>query len=410
MMKQVNRVRTRHRGVFATAVFGTLVAAVAAQGVASAQTKETAIRTLGGPNRFSGPMHSVDDLRTMVTSNQAPINSSLSQAGLGDLATQFFNVVATGYVSDTTVAPGTHMDWMALKRTGRAGVLRNVRWTGSQPFDAFQFSVEYSGYNYTFVVPKICGNFALLSRAPVPVAVAPPPPPPPAPEPVVQAAPTPAYQPSAAQIANTGIETTDHWFASGYLGPNFGGGGSAALTNTNTGTTIGGFTNASSLSINFGGEIGYTFGGWIGAEFMANYAPNFSLNDALLTREPSVSAYMGNALFVVPTRGNTRFSPFVSGGIGAIHLQTNIFTVAPTATVVNLSTLTTVNVGGTQFGWDLGGGLFAFNGPWGLRADVRYYRATTNSNNDLSLNGLFLQRTLSGISFWNANFGLAFRW
>jgi hypothetical protein len=119
---------------------------------------------------------------------------------------------------------------------------------------------------------------------------------------------------------------------------------------------------------------------------------------------------MGNALFVVPTRGKTRFSPFLSGGIGAIHLQTNIFTVAPTATQVDLSTLTTANVGGTQFGWNLGGGLFAFNGPWGLRADVRYLRATTNSTNDLTLNGLFLQRTLSGISYWNANFGLAFRW
>jgi hypothetical protein len=216
-----------------------------------------------------------------------------------------------------------------------------------------------------------------------------------------------AQKPSAQQIANTQIETTNHWFASGFLGSNFGGGGSAALTNTNTGQTIGGFSNGSDVSVNFGGEVGYTFGGWIGAEFLANYAPNFSLNDALLTREPSISAFMGNALYVVPTRGEHRFSPFVSGGVGAIHLATDIFTVVPTGTTVNL---TTQNVGGTQFGWDLGGGLFAFSGPWGLRADVRYYRATTNSSNDVTLNGLFLERTLSGISFWNANFGVAFRW
>jgi hypothetical protein len=223
-----------------------------------------------------------------------------------------------------------------------------------------------------------------------------------------------AQQPSAAQVAHTGIETTDHWFVSGFLGPNFGSGGSVALTNTNTGATTGGFSNGSNLSINFGGEIGYAFHGSIGAEFLANYAPNFSLNDALLTREPSISAYMGNVLWVVPTSGEHRFSPFLSGGVGAVHLSTNIFTVAPTvnplATPVPISALTTQDVGGTQFGWDLGGGLFAFSGPWGLRADVRYYRATTNSNNDLTLNGLFLQRTLSGISFWNANFGVAFRW
>jgi len=219
-----------------------------------------------------------------------------------------------------------------------------------------------------------------------------------------------AQQPPPAQAAHTGIDTNDHWFASAYLGPNFGSGGSVALTNPATGTTINGFETGRDLSINFGGEVGYTFGGWIGAEFMANYAPNFQLNDALLSRQPSVSSYMGNVLFVVPTSGEHRFSPFLSGGVGAIHLASNVFTVVPTATTVNINTLATTSVGGTQFGWDLGGGVFGFSGPWGLRADVRYYRATTNTSNDLTLNGQFLQRSLSGISFWNANFGIAFRW
>ena len=380
-------------------------------GTSAFAQRETEIRVLGGPNRFSGPMHGVDDLRAMVNANRTQFANVLATAGLDHISSQVLDMLTTGNIIETSIAPNTHMEWMALKRSGTPGLLRNVRWVGPQPFDAYQITVEAAGYNYTFVVPKVCGNLALVNRTAAPVVRAEPPPPAPAPPPpVVQAAPTPAYQPSPAQVANTGIETSDHWFASAYLGPNFGGGGSAALTNTNTGETIGGFTNASSVSINFGGEVGYAFGGWIGAEFLVNYAPNFSLNDALLTREPSVSAYMGNALFVVPTRGKTRFSPFLSGGIGGIHLQTNIFTVAPTATQVDLSTLTTANVGGTQFGWNLGGGLFAFNGPWGLRADVRYLRATTNSNNDITLNGLFLQRTLSGISYWNANFGLAFRW
>src|SRR6516162_8773983 len=49
-----------------------------------------------------------------------------------------------------------------------------------------------------------------------------------------------AQQPSPTQVAHTGIETNNHWFASGFLGPNFGSGGSAALTNTNTGQTISG--------------------------------------------------------------------------------------------------------------------------------------------------------------------------
>src|SRR5689334_11202184 len=175
-----------------------------------------------------------------------------------------------------------------------------------------------------------------------------------------------AQQPTTRQVAHTGIDTNDHWFASAYLGPNFGSGGSAALTNPNTGTTITGFESGRDLSINFGGEVGYAFAGWIGAEFMANWAPNFQLTDALLSRQPSVSAYMGNALFVVPTSGEHRFSPFVSGGVGAIHLNSTVFTVVPGASTANINLLTTENVGGTQFGWDLGGGVFAFSGPWGL--------------------------------------------
>ena len=58
----MNRVNVFHVGrckTLTTTIFGVLAAIGAAQGVASAQTGETAIRTLGGPNRFSGPMHLV---------------------------------------------------------------------------------------------------------------------------------------------------------------------------------------------------------------------------------------------------------------------------------------------------------------------------------------------------------------
>src|SRR5215470_19916844 len=122
----------------ATTILGILVIAASAQGVVSAQTREIAVRTLGGPNRFSGPMHSVDDLRAMFNANRTQITSALGQAGVGDISDKFLDTVSSGYVSDTTVAPGTHFDWMALKRGGRAGVLRNLRWTGRDAFDAFQ--------------------------------------------------------------------------------------------------------------------------------------------------------------------------------------------------------------------------------------------------------------------------------
>src|SRR6516165_5241364 len=105
MMKQVSLVRVGRRKVFVTAVLGTLVFAAATQGVASAQTRETAVRTLGGPNRFSGPMHSADDLKAMINANRTPVTSALSQAGLGDMSDKFLDTVNGGYISDTTVSP-----------------------------------------------------------------------------------------------------------------------------------------------------------------------------------------------------------------------------------------------------------------------------------------------------------------
>src|SRR5215475_3873811 len=303
MMMQVSRVCTGSRAVFATAAFGTLVAAFAAQGVASAQTRETAIRTLGGPNRFSGPMHSVDDLRTMVANNQTQITSSLSQAGLGDMSTQFFNVVSTGYVSDTTVAPGTHMDWMALKRAGRPGVLHNVRWTGQQSFDAFQFSVEYNGYNYTFIVPKICGNFALLSRTAV-VAASPPPAPPPPPEPPAPvAAPPPPPTPIAAVS-----ERTYPWMVTGFLGSSFATSFSSIQTATSA-ANIPVLVNTSDGGLTAGFQVGY-LRRYIGGEFIGDFAPTFHMSSLLLADEPAVNSWMFNVIGAVPIGSSEQFQPY----------------------------------------------------------------------------------------------------
>src|SRR6516164_4553770 len=174
----------------------TLVAAVLAMSVVSASAqRETEIRVLGGPNRFSGPMHNVADLRAMVNANRTQFANLLAIAGLDRISSQVLDTLTTGNIIETSVTPGTHMEWMALKRSGTPGLLRNVRWVGQQPFEAYQITVEAAGYNYTFVVPKVCGNLALVSRTASPVVArpepAPRPTPAPPPPPVVHAAPPP---------------------------------------------------------------------------------------------------------------------------------------------------------------------------------------------------------------------------
>ena len=83
----------------------------------------------------------------------------------------------------------------------------------------------------------------------------------------------------------------------------------------------------------------------------------------------------------------------------------------------------------TKFGWNLGIGASAFGaGAFGVRGDVRYFRAGSSSNSDGvfnsddvledALDGVLEPGTadsltrelLSGIAYWRANLGLAFRW
>ena len=408
-MRQVNVVRFA-RKKFAATVLGTLVAAAAAQGVATAQTRETAVRTLGGPNRFSGPMHGVDDLRTMIAANQSQVSSALSQAGLGDITTQFFGTVSSGYVSDTTVAPGTHMLWMALKRGGRPGVLRNVRWTGRDSFEAFQFSVEANGYNYTFVVPKICGNFALLSRTAV-VAAAPPPapapPPPPEPAPVVQAPPPP---PSPVAIVS---EHEYPWMVTGFLGSQWATGTSSINTGLNA-ANLPVPVNTADGGLTYGFQVGY-LRRYIGGEFVADFAPNFRMSSLAIAKDPTLNSWMFNLIGAFAVR--SQFQPYGSIGIGGITLRSQTFddTAIPIITVQGTAAVSqnTINTSRTAFGWNVGGGFFAFADRWGVRADIRYYQAQDFSTNNLN-NGTvpsdFTQALLSGLNYWRANLGIAYRW
>jgi hypothetical protein len=53
----------------------------------------------------------------------------------------------------------------------------------------------------------------------------------------------------------------------------------------------------------------------------------------------------------------------------------------------------------------------AFAGTnWGVRGDVRYYRARTDDNLSGSATDEFFQSVVSGLSYWNATGGVSYRW
>lgn len=208
----------------------------------------------------------------------------------------------------------------------------------------------------------------------------PPPAPPPAPAPA-----QPAPPPSKIEVSDA---PASQWMASGFVGSNFG----AAANNA---------------SVEFGGQLAWLYRGAIGAEFLADFAPNFRLNNTLLADNPNVNSYMVNVIGAVPIGGSeARVQPYVSAGLGGVQLRSDMINIASA-----VSATTPANQ--MRFGGNVGAGVMAFSGNVGIRADVRYYRAFTN--NDLTTNtstpaDVFAQNLLSGLDFWRANLGIAVRW
>lgn len=181
-------------------------------------------RRLGGRTAFNRPaLTTIDTLRQMLKAPNAnaDIRKVLSDAGIaeiggpaGSVADTVINAMSSwpespateiancdtlrpqeGFIAECAFQPGSMMKWMALRpnapKDRTAGIVHNVRWAGAKPFSAFIFTATAGGRIYTFVVPKDCGNLALLDvvdAPPPPVVVAPPPPAPP-PAPVEQPAP-----------------------------------------------------------------------------------------------------------------------------------------------------------------------------------------------------------------------------
>jgi len=152
-----------------------------------------------------------------------------------------------------------------------------------------------------------------------------------------------------------------HWTASGFVGSNF--------RTTGDATGI-----ADKASLNVGGQLGYLWRGILGAEFLGDLSPTFKVINPALADDPSVYAFMANAITAIPLGAEGQIQPYASGGFGRIQMATTV----PNVPGVQASG-TATSKQSTQ-GTDFGGGLMAYAGKVGIRGDVRYYRASSNAN------------------------------
>jgi opacity protein-like surface antigen len=233
--------------------------------------------------------------------------------------------------------------------------------------------------------------------------------------PAVQTAPAP---PPVARSSN-------EWVAAVLFGTNFQANTDRANVDLDILDIDGDSDSQGAASFAFSGQIGYLWN-HVGIEGLFDFTPSVDVT-RLEFEDPSANSYMANLIVAIPTGRERRFQPYFSGGMGAISMSTNVQNIfLPGILADNVDF---PGASQTKFGWNLGIGASAFGaGAFGVRGDVRYFRAGSSSNSDGvfnsddvledALDGVLEPGTadsltrelLSGIAYWRANLGLAFRW
>lgn len=149
----------RHLGILGTVVM------VLATSRAFAQQQYTDIRRLGTSNAISKPgPQTGDDLRRVFQSNRADYEKVLRDVGWPGNPDAIFQAIENGNFSEAQYPVGHTFEWMAVKKRGVAQATGPVRWAGADPFEAFEIRVESNDIEYRFLIPKACGNLALVGQ------------------------------------------------------------------------------------------------------------------------------------------------------------------------------------------------------------------------------------------------------
>ena len=152
----------------------------------------------------------------------------------------------------------------------------------------------------------------------------------------------------------------------------------------------------------YGASLGYMGAGVIGFEFDFGYSPNFfetiTVDDGDFTfaDDSNVTTLMANVVLGIPVGGTTGpgFRPYAVGGVGLLRTHVE---------------------GGGQFfedlssndwGFNVGAGFHGFfTDNFGIRGDIRYFRAFTSSDEEDDFDF-----DISDFDFWRVTAGVTFRW
>ncbi len=133
--------------------FGAQVTAPAAQHFAT---------RLGNPaTRFADPLQTPDDLRRMLNSEKlrADVDFIARESGFKGDMEDLRRAARTEKILELRIPHKTVMPAMSTREQGKAVLLREVMWMGTEPIEAYEFYFASQGRRYRMVTPKPCANF-----------------------------------------------------------------------------------------------------------------------------------------------------------------------------------------------------------------------------------------------------------
>jgi len=128
----------------------------------------TVLKVLGRSPFSSPPPASVQELKNMVETRQSDIHAGLTKAGQPELYEPFMTQFPTTQIDTITVKPGANIQWMMFKKGKDVRIIKDVVWSGKEPFEAFRFFIDNNGQRHEIIVAKACGNIALNSVSAIP--------------------------------------------------------------------------------------------------------------------------------------------------------------------------------------------------------------------------------------------------
>ena len=123
----------------------------------------TTLTVIGRHPFYKPPLKSVDDLRSMMRTQQDAVMEGLQKAGVPELYTPLMQQFPQAQIQNVEYQPGETFHWMLFRPNGVGQVkaAKDLTWGGKAALSGYEFFIDAGGNRYIFAVPLFCGNIAL---------------------------------------------------------------------------------------------------------------------------------------------------------------------------------------------------------------------------------------------------------